>query len=127
MPSAAIETILNITALSILADRKVLTEEIESFTFAAQNIPAIQKAKPRLTAIWLEGWYHRNKIRLIKTMQSKSFTQWFRESLDDVKAPEDRAAVIKTMKRVALSDSEFHANEKSLIHFIARHWNMELH
>lgn len=125
-PHAEIENILNITALSILADKKVYFAEVESFTAAAQKIPSIQNAHPKLSEVWLRGWYERNKVQLVKEMQSKTFADWFRAKLDDVAQSDDKAAIINAMEKVALSDHEFHNREKALINFTARHWNIEL-
>jgi len=127
MSLASVDNILEIIALSVLADKKVFPVEVDSFISMSQNIPSLQNANPSLSDIWLRGWYGKNKIKLITTMQSASFEAWFRKGLDNVADKEDRRAIIKAMQAVATSDDEFHHNEKALIKFTAKHWNIELH
>jgi len=127
MSSAAIQNILNIIALSILADKKVRRAEIDGFASAAKNVPSLQNAtSPRLSDVWLEGWYNANKIKLIQTMQSQSFSNWFRKSLDQVTDIDDQSAILKAMEFVAISDYDFHDDERNLIKYTAQHWNIEL-
>jgi uncharacterized tellurite resistance protein B-like protein len=126
MTSPAVENILNIIALSILADKKVHRVELDSFKSVAQNIPGLQNMTPRLSGVWLEGWYNNNKIRLIQEMQSRSFSSWLCNGLDAVTDTEDQSAILKAMEAISISDFDYHPNEENLIKYTAQHWNMEL-
>lgn len=80
--SSRLESCLRIIALAIVADGYIRTEEIDSFTMAAQKLPAFKDKTHAMSNIQLLAWYNASKVKLIALRHSDDYADWLHTQLD---------------------------------------------
>jgi len=113
METSETQTLLEVLAMAIFADKRVLAAEITAFSQAVQNLQAQNIAKETLTETRIILWYETNKDRLKEILDNHEFEVWLqniRGSLSDIQDPQP---VIEAIKLIAEADEEVHVSENA--------------
>ena len=126
MKTEELHDLLSLLAVTIIADKRVLSEEIDSFVEASNALYIARVMEPQLTEAKLLTWYEENKDELKQNVKSPGFEKWFYGCLDRLNHIRDKQAVLKVMADIANSDGELHVSERALMALAARYWNVEI-
>ena len=119
------DNVVDILAMTIFADKQVLSEEISSFVATIlwlqnENIIDSNFSEARLIL-----WYEINKNEFIAALQNHSFEKWLEPRLKELSDFPHKAHVFEAMLSIARADNEEHISEQALAVLIARSWGME--
>jgi len=111
-----IEAVLKVIALSIFADKRVLSEEITTFVESATLLESKLNSAIKITETKLLMWFEINRAELQDKMSLRSaeFKQWFETLLSDFPVMSDKNFITDIIANIANSDQEFHISEKAL-------------
>jgi len=111
-----VEALLTITALSIFADKRVLSSEITAFIKSAKDIDGKIQSRIPITEAKLLIWFEMNRIRLSDKIRlgPAGFKHWFEMVLADLAEFTDIDFLMDLIKRISLADGELHISEKAL-------------
>ena len=120
-----IDDILTLLALTILADKKVVNQEVDSFLQIAPQITNGLGAKKPMSQPNLLAWLYTHQARIKKMFSSPNFDQILIGLFTRTQSIPNKQAVLNKMNEISTADDEFHVSEKALIVLAARHWNLE--
>ena len=126
MISADLNDLLNLIAVTILADKRVFTSEVETFISATSRLQDVRHIEPRISEAKLLLWYEMNKDDLQTRIASSNFKNWFYGCLSRLDHIKNKRSIIKVMQEIAMADNELHVSEKALIALTANYWNINL-
>jgi len=113
METSETQTLLEVLAMAIFADKRVLAAEITAFSQAVQNLQAQNIINEALTETRVILWYETNKDRLKEILDNHEFEVWLqniRGSLSDIQDPQP---IIEAIKLIAEADEEYHVSENA--------------
>ena len=121
-----LDDIMTLLALSIVADGRVADEEIRVFTKAVaqvhlSDLDIILPSEDDAMA-WFSKYHH--DIRDIAFGAQDDFEHRLTDLLNRLSGHIRPEALIHTLQMIAISDGEFHKNERRLISFIKAHWDL---
>ena len=127
MLTKTIENILTILALTVFADKRVFSNEIDSFVNSARNLESLSNPETDITPAKLLDWFEGHREALKGRMdQRATFEDWLNPILDDLTDHPDRHAMFNRMIEISKSDGEVHVSEKALMVLAAKRWNIRL-
>lgn len=111
-----VEALLTIAALSIFADKRVLSSEISTFIKSAQDINERVDSAIPITEAKLLMWFEINRMRLNDKVRLRpiGFKRWFDTVMSDLTDYADQAFITDLIERISLADGELHVSEKAL-------------
>ena len=119
-----IEDIMTLLILTVFADKKLYSEEIETFTSLAKEMEVFNCAEKRLSEAKMLIWFENNKFDLMIRLETSGFDIWFYDLLDRLAHVKDKPLILECMARLAVADDDVHISERALIVLTADHWNL---
>lgn len=124
MCTEELNDLLSLLAVTIIADKRVLSEEIDRFISASNGLYIARVIEPRLTEAKLLAWYEAHKDDLKQRLNGPDFEKWLYGCLNRLNHIRDKQAILDVMADIAVSDGELHVSERALMALTARHWNV---
>lgn len=111
-----IEALLKIIALSIFADKRVLSTEITAFVESASVIQRHVNSDIVISETKLLLWFELNRAEIQDkmTLGPVGFKRWFEDTLSDLPVLSDKSFISEIIGHIANADEEFHISEKAL-------------
>jgi len=111
-----VEAVLSVIALSIFADKRVLSTEITAFVKSADVISAHVNSDLQLSEPKLLLWFELNRERIQAKMQlgPAEFEAWFDSIFEDFARIPDKTFISDIVENIARADGELHISEKAL-------------
>ena len=111
-----IEALLSIIALSIFADKRVLSEEIKAFVESADLIQSKVYSDIVLSETKLLLWFELNRVELQDKMSlgPVGFKRWFEDTVAELPVISDKRFIMEIIGKISKADNEFHISEKAL-------------
>lgn len=126
MISNKLDDVLSLLAITIMADKRVFSTEIESFLKVANNLPCARLIDPSLSEARLLNWYEMNKGALRKKVNGSHFKPWFYDCLGRIGNAHNKEDLQAAIHKIALSDGDLHFSEQALMVLTARYWNIQV-
>ena len=111
-----IDAVLKVLALSIFADKRVLSEEISAFVESADLIHQKLNSDIVISESKLLLWFELNRSDLQSKMSLRPapFQAWFEELISDLPVISDKRFILDIIERISKADGELHISEKAL-------------
>ncbi len=111
-----VDAVLNVIALSIFADKRVLSEEISAFVESADLLQSKLHSDILISETKLLLWFELNRTELQSKMQlgSSAFQHWFEDLLLELPAMSNKRFITDIVGRISNADGELHISEKAL-------------
>jgi len=121
-----IDAVLKVIALSIFADKRVLSSEITAFVESAELIQENVNSDVVITEAKLLLWFELNRADLMEKISLKvtEFEKWFVSLLEDLPVLPNKRFMTEAVERISNSDGEFHISEKALEVILNRVFNL---
>ena len=116
--------LLSLLALSIFIDKKVFSQEIDTFMHGVKELQDALGVELRLTEASTLSWFDKHREELKHQVESHSFSRWIAPLLERLKPLKNKKQNLDVMYQISISDDEFHPSEKKLISLAANHWDM---
>ena len=110
-----LDDLLSLLAATILADKRIFSEEIRAFGQAANQLAWIKQNHPGMSEARLLEWYEFNKDALDQKIHSPYFKTWFYDCLDRLAGIEDKNSILNAISLISHSDGEVHVSERALM------------
>jgi len=123
-PPASWKYILKLLGLVVVADKKVLEEEIVSFLKSVTELRAIVDPTISLTERMLRDWFWLNKSALEEIVDSPYQDTGLCKIIAPIKSIPHKLDVISHMVKIAVSDGEYCDAEKNLIKKTCLFWDV---
>lgn len=120
-----INAVLTLIALSIFADKRVLSTEITAFVKSADIIQKNVKSPIPITETKLLMWFELNRGDIQEKMRLSSprFKQWFDQVVSELPILRDKSFISKIVGDIAKADGELHISEKALSVMLERRFD----
>ena len=117
-----VNAVLTLIALSIVADKRVLSSEITVFIKSAKLINKKIESDLPITEAKLLAWFENNRIILRDKVNlgPVGFERWFETVLADISDFEDKQFIMDMIEKIAQADGEVHVSETALLALVAR-------
>ncbi len=109
----------------ILADKKVLNVELETFIKVATGIQTALNDRVIDTPSDLQKWFDFNLVRISSFLLRNNWQANIAEHLKALSHVGYKWHIIQAMKSIAVSDNEFHSSEVGIIKFTIAYWDEE--
>ncbi len=122
-----LDDVMTLLAISIVADGRVVSEEVEVFTKAATQLRLSELVTTPPSEESAGAWftkYHAD-IRAVVFGPRPEYEARLKVLLDRVADHVRPDALLHTLHMISISDGEMHPSETRLISFIKHHWRME--
>lgn len=116
--------VLKLLGLIIVADKRTLKEEVDTFLDAVTELRPIIDPTICFTEKMAFDWFTRNKKDLEATIDSLAHDTAICEILAPIKSMPHKLDVISSMVRIAVSDGDYCDIEKGLIKKTCLYWNV---
>lgn len=116
--------ILKLLGLIIVADKKVLKEEVDTFLDVINELRAVIDPTISLTRHMAFDWFMLNKDELLDIINSLAYDTALLETLSEIKSMPHKLDVISGMVRIAVSDGVYSNVERGLIKKTILYWNI---
>lgn len=115
MFSREVDAVLSVIALSIFADKRVLSTEITAFVKSADIIEAHVRSDIPVTEAKLLMWFEINREHIQSKMQlgSVGFKQWFDSVVETFSLLPDKTFIADIVELISNADGELHISEKA--------------
>lgn len=121
-----LEDLLTLLAMMIVADKKVLSEEIEVFMGTACSLEKELGLVPSLTTAKLLAWFHVNADKLRSLLSKAEFERELNSLFARLSSIPNKQPILDRMLEISAADDEFHVSEEALMVLAARYWNISL-
>lgn len=121
-----LDDLLSLLVLMIHADKRVVKDEVATFTRLTDKLQAARNIEPRLSPARLLSWYGENTDFIADKMNSPDFESWFYERLEALNHIEDKLPILCLLCDIASSDGIIHVGEVALIKLVAERWGIEI-
>jgi len=121
-----VEATLTIIALSIFADKRVLSTEITAFVKSADIIRRFVTSDLKITEAKLLLWFETNRVDINAKMQLRGdeFERWLDALLLDCASVSDKRFISNIIEHISKADGEVHIAEKALSVMLDRKFKM---
>ena len=117
-------SLMGLLAMTMFADKKVLSQEIKAFVGGVKHLQSAHVLDTSLSEAEIIMWYELNKAELKAKVTGVGFEEWLYNRLKHFEPIDDKQAILSTMRDIADADQEVHISEKALVVLVANHWNM---
>lgn len=124
-PSSSWNHVLKLLGLIVVADKKTVKEEVDTFLDSIGKLRAKIDPNICLTQHMARDWFMRNRSDLEEIIDSLAYDTALCEILAPIKAMPHKLEVISSMLKIAVSDGEYADVEKGLIQKTRLYWNIE--
>ena len=110
------EAVLSLTAFSIFADKRVLSEEISKFMSLSNVLRKTDISDIEITEPKLLHWFEMNRSILQDkmTLGPAGLKRWINMVIDDLSEFKQKSLILDWITQIAKSDGEHHISEKAL-------------
>jgi len=121
-----VNAVLTILTLSVVADKRILSEEITAFVESAERLNAEMDSDLEITEAKLLLWFEFNRADIQSKMDLKplEFEAWLKSVFDEVAALPKIDFIADIVDDIAKSDGEFHISEEALEMILARRFEV---
>lgn len=119
--------VLKLLGLIIVADKKVLKEEVDTFLDVVCELRAVIDPTVILTRHMARDWFMLNRSELEEVIENLAYDTEICETLATIKSMPHKLDVISGMVRIAISDGDYADVEKGLIKKTILYWNIGSH
>ncbi len=120
-----LDSLLGLLAMTIFADKKVLSEEIKAFVGSVKYLQSMQVVVASVSEADIIMWYELNKDELKTKVTGKGFEIWLRDCLGNLSTVKNKPAILIAMGDIANADEEVHVSEVALVALVAKHWGLK--
>ena len=118
------EYLLGLMAMTVFADKQVLSEEIKAFVRVGIYLKEAWLLPEEMDEPSLIKWYEANKIRLRSKLAGDRFAPWLNSCLSSLDPIPNKTPILVAMTDIAKADEDLHVSEIALVRLAARHWKM---
>jgi len=118
--------ILTLLTIVILADRRVYKEEVDTFVETVKKLNEDISPEIFITEGMAFDWFKSNRERVGKMLVGKNVQKNIAGTIKRTRGVPKKPVILKAMKCIAESDSDFHKNEMSIIRRAADGWGVSL-
>ena len=116
--------ILKLLGLIIVADGRVLKEEVDTYLDVVAELRCVIDPSIVLTRRMARDWFYLNKKDLEDVINSLAYDTELLATLKEIKSLPHKLDIITGMVRIAVSDNDYHKIERSLIKKTILYWNI---
>ena len=116
------QSVLELLAVTMFADKKVLASEIQAFVANVQWLQNDHVLKTSLSEGEIIKWYEANKGAMRALIQPGNFEAWMDLKVEELKDFPDKHLLLRAMDEIAHADGEKHISEKALEVLTAKKW-----
>ena len=116
--------VMKLLGLIIVADRKTVKEEVDTFLESVSELRAIIDPTVSLTRHMAKDWFMRNRKGLEAIIDGLAYDTAICEILKPIKSMPHKFDVISCMLKIAASDGEYADVERGLIKKTSLYWNV---
>ena len=116
------QSVLELLAVTMFADKKVLASEIQAFVANVQWLQNDYVLKTSLSEGEIIKWYEANKDAMRALIQPGNFEAWMDIKVEELKDFPDKHLLLRAMDKIAHADGEKHISEKALEVLTAKKW-----
>lgn len=117
-----LNSVLNLIAATILADKRIYACEVETFLREASSLNLIKELEPEISETKLLKWYELNKDAIESNLSTPYFKDWLYSILNQLSTVPQKESILAVMKKIAKADDEVHISERALISLTERYW-----
>ena len=117
-------SLMGLLAMTMFADKKVLSQEIRAFVNSVKYLQCTGVLDDSMSEADIIMWYELNKDELKTKVTGKGFEVWLQNCLADLSPLTNKSAVLIAMGDIANSDDEIHVSEMALVALVAKRWNV---
>lgn len=122
--SNPLDSVLNLIAATILADKRVYASEVDVFIKQSSRLKLIRRLDPKISEAKLLSWYELNKDSINDRLSTPYFKDWFYATLDQIAELPDKQTILDVMRKVSAADDDIHVSERALITLAERYWKL---
>ena len=119
-----LDSVLNLIAATILADKRVYASEVEVFIKQSSRLKLIRRLDPKISEAKLLSWYELNKDSINDRLSTPYFKDWFYATLDQIAELPDKQTILEVMRKISAADDDVHVSERALITLAERYWKL---
>ena len=110
------EAVLSLTAFSIFADKRVISEEISKFMSLSKVLRTTDISDIEITEPKLLHWFEMNRANLQDkmTLGPAGLKRWINMVIDDLSEFKQKSLILDWITQIAKADGEHHISEKAL-------------
>jgi len=117
-----LNSVLNLIAATILADKRVYACEVEAFIKETNKLDLVRQLEPNISEAKLLAWYEMNKDAIEANLKSPYFKNWLYSLLDQISELTGKESILGVMQKIAYADDDVHVSERALIKLAERYW-----
>ena len=119
-----LNSVLNLIAAAIMADKRVFAREVEVFVQEASQLEIVQRLDPEMSEAKLLKWYELYKDAIEANLKTPYFKDWYYSLLEQISALPDKEQMLEVMRKISAADDEIHVSERALVRLAERYWDM---
>lgn len=119
-----LNSVLNLIAATILADKRVFASEVEVFIQQASRLEIVQRLDPKISEAKLLAWYELYKEAIESNLRTPYFKDWYYGLLEQISSLQDKEKLLDVMRNISAADGEVHVSERALIILAERYWGI---
>ena len=119
-----LNSVLNLIAAAIMADKRVFASEVEVFVKEASQLEIVQRLDPVMSEAKLLEWYELYKDAIEANLKTPYFKDWYYSLLKQISALPDKEQMLEVMRKISAADDEIHVSERALVRLAERYWDM---
>lgn len=116
--------ILKLLGLIIVADGRVLKEEVDTYLDVVMELRCVIDPSIVLTRRMAHDWFFLNRENLEDVINGLAYDTELLATLKEIKTLPHKLDVITAMVKIAVSDNDYHAVERGLIKKTILYWNI---
>jgi len=120
------DQILKLLGLVIVADKKTLPVEVDTFMNAVGELRDLIDPNTSLTQFMARDWFTLNREALGDIINRSACDELIFETLAPIKSIPHKMDIISSMVQIAVSDDDYADVEKSLIKNTILHWDIPI-
>lgn len=109
-----VQSVLEILAMTMFADKQVLATEIQCFVEVVLRFQDQNSLSSEMSEADVIQWYEDHKAALASTLDNQTFESWMDEKIESLKDFSDLHQLLRAMDEIAMADGERHISEKAL-------------
>ena len=118
-----LHNILVLLGITVVADKRILSEEIEVFLRTSQDVQKQMRLTNPLPESRTLLWFEEHRADLSEFVQAQQFEQKFQGLLESLKHLADKDIILSAIEKIAKADGEFHVSEQALLALITSYWS----
>jgi len=124
MASVNWDDIFTLLAVTIVADKRIYKEEVESFTAQIAHLNSVVPAGNRLALNTALEWFKRHHKEIAEKTHNPKADLYITRLIKRLANSSLHSELLGAMYAVSLSDSDFHVQERSLMDLAAGLWGV---